>query len=179
MTSVKRNVMILGVTLVLLAGCGGGESALQPAHDGDSGPGAPAGSRFLLAAEPADAQGVRGVREGAADGQHVVVVGRIGGETTPWVEGLAAFSMVDASLPPCNELECDKCPTPWDYCCEADLGKARTAVRVVDEDGKIVPRSAKEMLNVEELQTVVVEGTAKRDEAGNVTVLATGVYVRP
>jgi len=31
---------------------------------------------------------------------------------------------------------------------------------------------------VKELQTVVVQGIAKRDEAGNLTVQATGLYVR-
>jgi hypothetical protein len=175
MFAMKRDVTFLGLALVLLAGCGGGESAVELAP----GPAAPEESQFLLAAEPAEAQDVRAVRDSADDGQRVVVVGRIGGEASPWVEGLAAFSIVDASLAPCNEIEGDNCPTPWDYCCEADLAKARTAVRVVDEEGKIVQTSAKDLLKLQELQTVVVEGTAKRDEAGNVTVLATGVYVRP
>ncbi|NQT12404.1 MAG: hypothetical protein HQ582_06640 [Planctomycetes bacterium] len=173
----KRDVTFLVLSFVLLAGCGRSESALQPVSP--STPTGSAGSQFLLAAEPAEARSVREVREDADDGQPVVVVGRIGGDVSPWVDGLAAFSIVDASLAPCNEIEGDNCPTPWDYCCEADLAKARTAVRVVDEEGKIVPTSAKDLLNIKELQTVVVEGTAKRDEAGNVIVLATGVYVRP
>jgi len=175
MFALKCDVTFFGLALVLLAGCGGGESALEPAP----GPAAPEESQFLLAAEPAEARDVREVRDSADDGQPVVVVGRIGGEASPWVDGLAAFSIVDASLTPCNEREGDNCPYPWDYCCEADLAEARTAVRVVDEEGKIVQTSAKDLLGVEELQTVVVEGTAKRDEAGNVTVLATGIYVRP
>lgn len=175
----RHDVTFFGLALVLLAGCGGGDRALEPAAGPAPGPTVPAESQFLLAAEPSEAQSVLEVRESADDGQSVVVVGRIGGDVSPWVEGLAAFSIVDASLPPCNEIEGDNCPTPWDYCCEADLPEARTAVRVVDDQGKIVSTGAKDLLGVEELQTVVVEGTAKRDEAGNVTVLATGVYVRP
>jgi hypothetical protein len=38
---------------------------------------------------------------------------------------------------------------------------------------------ARELLGVKELQTVVVKGKAKRDEQGNLTVLASGVYPRP
>jgi len=48
----------------------------------------------------------------------------------------------------------------------------------VDENGQLVKAGAKNLLNVKELDTVVVRGKAKRDEAGNLTVLATGVFVR-
>ena len=37
---------------------------------------------------------------------------------------------------------------------------------------------AKELLSVKELSTVVVKGKAKRDDAGNLTVHASGVYVK-
>ena len=37
---------------------------------------------------------------------------------------------------------------------------------------------AKELLNVKELTTVVIKGKAQRDEAGNLTILATGVFVK-
>ena len=36
---------------------------------------------------------------------------------------------------------------------------------------------ARELLKVQELSTVVVRGKAQRDESGNLTVLANGVYV--
>ena len=52
-------------------------------------------------------------------------------------------------------------------------------VKVVDDANKIVPAGAKDLLGVKELQTVVIAGTAKRDDAGNVTILAKGIYVRP
>ena len=37
---------------------------------------------------------------------------------------------------------------------------------------------ARELLNVKEMSTVVVKGKAQRDEAGNLTILASGVYVK-
>lgn len=51
-------------------------------------------------------------------------------------------------------------------------------MKVVDEDGNIVKGDAKSLLSVKELATVVVRGKARRDEAGNLTVEATGIHVR-
>ena len=47
----------------------------------------------------------------------------------------------------------------------------------VDEDGKIVKQDARELLGVKELDTLTIVGKAKRDKAGNVTVLASKVFV--
>jgi len=76
----------------------------------------PDGSNFILAAEPDGAEDVIKVREAANDGDDVVIVGRIGGSENPWVEGRAAFSIVDPSLKSCAECGSDDCPKPWDYC---------------------------------------------------------------
>ena len=158
-----------------LCGCGGGKSAAESQSSTPSADGA----RYLLAEEPADAKGVSDVRQNARHGDQVVVVGRVGGEEDPWVDGLAAFSIVDASLTACNDVPGDNCPTPWDYCCEPDLSKCRLLVKVVDDQGRIVPGGAEELLGIKELQTVVVRSTAARDDAGNVTLLAEAVHVRP
>ena len=134
---------------------------------------------FLLAEEPSGAQGVTELKQVAADGEKIVVEGRIGGDTQPFVSGQAAFVVVDTSLKPCNEKDDDSCATPWDYCCDLDLLPAsRAMVKLVDEHGNTIAADAREILDVKELQTVVVRGHAKRDEAGNLTVLASGVFVR-
>jgi hypothetical protein len=52
-------------------------------------------------------------------------------------------------------------------------------VKVVDAEGNVVKSDAKSLLGAKELQTVVVSGKAKRDEAGNLTILAKGVYIKP
>lgn len=136
--------------------------------------------RFLLTTEPAGAKGIRAARKDAKDGDDVVIVGRIGGERQPWVEGRAAFRVVDAAFTPCNEKGDDGCKTPWDYCCDDsdELHQGMATVKVVDGEGKTVPVDARKLLDVKELQTVVVKGKAKRDEQGNLTVLASGLYVR-
>ena len=73
---------------------------------------------YLLDAAPESAHSVLEVREAASNDEEVVISGRIGGSTHPWVEGVAAFTIVDATLPACGDEEECNCPTPWDYCCE-------------------------------------------------------------
>jgi len=137
------------------------------------------GSKFLLSEEPSGAEDVIAVRNSAEDGDDVLVVGRIGGSENPWTEGRAAFSVVDGSLKACSDIPGDKCATPWDYCCATDkLPTAAALVKVVDENGELVKADARELLNVKELSTVVVRGKAQRDDAGNLTVLASGVYIK-
>ena len=110
----------------------------------------------------------------------MLIVGRVGGSAKPLVAGRAAFTIVDLSLTPCNEKAGDECPTPWDYCCDApdEIAKASAMIKFVDEQGKTLQHDAGDLLGVKPLQTVVVRGKAKRDEDGNLTVVATGLYVR-
>jgi hypothetical protein len=138
----------------------------------------PAVKGFLLEEEPEDAQDVVAVRKKAKNAEDVVVVGRIGGRKTPWVKGAAAFSIVDATITACSEIPGDRCPTPWDFCCEADLPSKTVLVTFVDEAGKIVKKDARALLKVKELQTVVVKGKVKRDVTGNVSILASSLFVR-
>ena len=154
--------------LGLLAGCS--QESFTPEVNG---------SKFLLTAEPEGANDVIKVREDAKDGEEVVVVGRIGGSENPWVDGRAAFSIVDGSLKACSDIPGDKCPVPWDYCCETPKLPSSTAlVKVVDDGGQIVKADARKLLQVKELSTVVVKGKAQRDGEGNLTVLASGIYVK-
>jgi hypothetical protein len=128
--------------------------------------------------EPAGALGIVEARETVQNDDEVVLVGRIGGDTDPFVEGIAAFTLVDLSLEPCPADE--GCPTPWDYCCDLNkLASHKATVKVVDQQGRLVSVDARKLLGVDALGTVVVRGKAKRDEAGNLTVLADGVYLKP
>jgi hypothetical protein len=137
------------------------------------------GARFLLDQEPAGAAAVIQVREEAVDGDEITLVGRIGGSVNPWIAGRAAFSVVDESIKACSDIPGDGCPTPWDYCCQTHLLPTATAlVKIVDEHGELVNADAPDLLNVTELSTVVVQGKAERDDAGNLAILARGVFVK-
>ncbi|MCU0872001.1 MAG: hypothetical protein MUE50_06615 [Pirellulaceae bacterium] len=172
--STNRHFAILVVS-VCLAGCG------RAAPVAESPPTAKIdAAAYVLAAEPAGAQTVIPVRESAQDQDEVAVVGRIGGSANPWVDGRASFSIVDPALEACSDRPDDHCPQPWDYCCETDrLAKAKALVKVVDGQGRLLAADARELFALKELQTVVVQGKAQRDDAGNLTVLASGIYVRP
>lgn len=171
-----RVAMLCGAMAAAVLGGFGATHAV--AAEGDD-----AGAAYKLAEQPKDAADViatRGESENwAENGADVVVVGRIGGRANPWLKGAAAFTIADRSLTPCNEIEGDTCKTPWDYCCEADLGKATALVMFVDDMGKVVKQDARELLGVKELDTVYLVGKAKRDKAGNVTVMAAKLFVAP
>ena len=160
--------------LTLIVGCSTSEtseSALssQPSADG---------ARFVTTTEPADAISVGEARKSAQDDQEVTLIGRIGGSSEPFVDGLVAFTIVDLQVPHCSADE--GCPTPWDYCCTQDQVKENIAtVKFVDASGNPLPGNAREVLGVKELSTIVVQGKATRDEQGNLTVAATKVFVRP
>src|SRR3990172_11878487 len=172
MSQPNRNKSVTFAVVLLLGGLvvTGCTQNAKPAVDG---------SKYLLKSEPTGAKDVIKARGEAKNEAEIVVVGRIGGGTNPWVDGRAAFTIVDPSLKACSDIPGDACETPWDYCCETDKLPASTAfVKVVDEAGNIVKADARELLKVKELQTVVVRGKAQRDAACNLTVIASGVYVR-
>ena len=172
------SVVVILASLLLAVGCTQ-ESSTTTTSTNTTPEASIDGSRFLLNEEPAEAATVIEAREESEDGQDVVLVGRIGGSVNPWVEGRAAFSIVDPTLKACSDIPGDECKKPWDYCCETHKLPASTAfVKFVGDDGRPLYADARELLNLKELQTVVVRGKAKRDEAGNLTVLADGLFVR-
>ena len=135
-------------------------------------------SLYLLTSEPAGAISVQELKDVSPKNEDdIVVFGRIGG-IQPWIKGLSVFTLVDSALTPCNERPDDTCPPPWDYCCEADLAANQTLIKVVDKQGMPLELGAQELLDVKELQTVVVQGKVQRDTAGNLSVLASGVFIR-
>ena len=137
------------------------------------------GTAYLLDTEPDGAGNVIKVREEAGTDDDLLVVGRIGGSSDPWIDGRAAFTIVDLSVKSCNDTLDDKCPTPWDYCCETSkLPNSTALVKFVDKADQVVKADARTIFDLQELSTVVIKGTAKRDEAGNLTVLASGLFVK-
>ena len=80
-----RIAMVACETLLgLTAGCS--QDASVPAAAGGA---VLDGTRYLLSAEPDGAQGVIETRAIAKDQDDVVIIGRIGGSTDPWVQGRA------------------------------------------------------------------------------------------
>ena len=157
--------MVVGLTF--FAGCGRssddrvGERAKSPVVDS---------TKVLIIDEPQGALGVTELREQAKDEDDVVLIGRIGGVVEPRVEGRSAFAVVDASIELCDGGVC--------ACCKDKVCDVTALVKVVDTHGQLFKTDARELLNVKENDLVVVPGKAQRDDAGNFTTLASGVYIR-
>ncbi|MCC7336291.1 MAG: hypothetical protein IT422_14475 [Pirellulaceae bacterium] len=168
--------MLLCLAMVGLGAMSVGCESSEVASESQVGTETP-GSQFVLDTEPDGALAVGEARQAIEDGQDVTLVGLIGGSSEPFVDGLAAFTIVDAKVPYCAADE--GCPTPWDYCCESEAVKDNIAtIKIVDESGSPVAADARELLHVKELSTVVVKGKAKRDDLGNLTVASSEVFVR-
>jgi hypothetical protein len=136
------------------------------------------GSKFLLPEAPPGAKGVLDVRKEAKEGDEVVVIGKVGGSKKPIIKDRAAFTIVDPSLKSCDEIPGDECPCPWDYCCAPNLAQATVMIKFVDEEGKTLAADPRQLLGIKELQTVIIRGKARRDDAGNLTIHASGLHVK-
>lgn len=136
-------------------------------------------AQFQLADEPDGAMGVIDALESAEDGAPLVLVGRVGGSTNPWIEGRAAFTLIDASMSVVAEgAESTEGEICMGDCCATERLKCTTLVKVVDPQGNLVLVDTRQLLGLKESDMVVLQGTAKRDNAGNFVMLAKGVYVR-
>jgi hypothetical protein len=136
----------------------------------------PAG--LILAQAPEKATDVLALKQ-VKVGDEVVFHGKVGGRLAPFVDGRAVFQVVDAGIQSCADMPADHCPTPWDYCCDADVNKKSASIQVVGADGKPLRANLKGVGGLKELSDVTIKGTlAKAGEAGPVIVNATGIYVK-
>jgi hypothetical protein len=136
-------------------------------------------SKYLLTEEPDGAIGVIEALESGADGQPIVVVGKIGGAPNPWIDGRAAFTLLDASKTVVADgAECCEDEICMDDCCAADRAACTTLVKVVDDTGKVLAVDARQLLEIGNDELVVVRGKVSKDAEGNFAVLADGVHIR-
>ena len=143
--SSMRLVSLLALVSLLsmaLTGCGSSSSAEMNSQSVT--PISIDGSKYLLAEEPDGAIGVIETRKTAANGEPIVVVGRIGGATNPWIEGRAAFMLLDASMMiVADGTESTEGEICMDECCATERAGSTTLVKVVDENGKVLAVDAR------------------------------------
>ncbi len=161
--------LVWGLAMLVQGGC-------QPAGPNGTGADAAAG-QYLATSEPEGALPVGQARQESRSGQALTIFGYIGGSKAPFVDSAAVFTIVDTSVPYCSEVE--GCPTPWDYCCHQDDVKTNIAtVKFVDGDGKLLTTDARRLFHLKELNLVVVQGVAERDNVGNLTLLAKQLFIK-
>jgi len=136
-------------------------------------------SKYTLSKEPDGAIGVIAAREAANHGEPIVVVGRIGGVANPWIEGRAAFTLLDASVDVVPEgTEGKPGAICTGDCCACERAASMTLVKLVDENGQLIAVDARQLLGVAANDVVVIHGKANKDQRGNLVVLADGVFIR-
>ncbi len=123
--------------------------------------------------------------------QDVVMVGQIGGLANPWEaaqpefpfgKNETLFFLADPGA--VAELEADgHAHAPGEECsfcaAHADDNSALLAmVRFLDKDGAVLRVDARQLFEVSENDTVVVQGSARIVEGGMMVVDATGLYIR-
>jgi hypothetical protein len=175
-------IMLRIVSVVVAAGALAALVLVSCSRDADqkkTGP-APASNlpaKFLLATPPPGAKPVAEVRGSAKTGDQVVVSGIVGGAKEPFASAAAVFTIVDASEKACTP---DECEVPWDFCCVPPDRLAKSMVTVeFHEGGGAMKTSARGFHGLDHMKNVVVTGKARRDDAGNVVVVADGIYIRP
>ena len=113
----------------------------------------------------------------AKDGENILVEGRV----REFVNGVATFSVLDKSIKSCTEAG-EKCETPWDLCgnmyTPKQISEGSATVKVVGTGKAPIRGDVKGVNGLDHLTPVVVEGAAKVDADGNLTIKASKVYVK-
>lgn len=177
--AVKSTTAVAALLLsALLAGCGGSDPAGKPAAKDAAGKNTPAAgpldpalAKVMLGAEPGSAKDALEVRRSAKDDETVVVEGFI----RNWNERAAPFELVSTTLTPCHKNPDEKCPDPWDFCCDKWMDSLM-AVDPVGGDGKPLKGKLFGEGGLKRNDRIVVQAKVKKDANGNITLLATGIF---
>jgi hypothetical protein len=130
--------------------------------------------------KPIDAKEVVDIKHSANVGDSVVVRGRIAGSKDPFVSGRAMFTLADAKLPLCSEMAEDKCPTPWDLCCEPKdrLAEHTLTIEIDDASGKALTGTLRNVGGLAPGKTVFVKGhVTQKPSAQAMIIRAEGISV--
>lgn len=168
--TMTRANLFAATTLILAtglfsAGCGDDKSAPEENNAGQG------DDSYWLDKDPGAGQGVHDSR-GSAPIKEAIVTGRV----SDLVQGVQAFKITDQSLIYCGqETPEDGCKTPWDYCClAADEVRANTIlVELHDDQG--APLTGK-VADLKPLDILSVRGKLKKDDHGNVTLVADALF---
>jgi hypothetical protein len=156
--------------IVIAPSCGGADDAGAPPVARQVLP-----ESYWLAAAPQGALDVKQARETSANGVEIVVVGRVG----DLLDTRAQFQLVDRSFTACSDRPEDECETPWDFCCEEPTELSQGTLVVECRDGDRLRKvTAAGFHGLDHLEEVVVRGTAIKDDAGNLILVADGIHVR-
>lgn len=106
----------------------------------------------------------------------VVLKGRIyAGENSPWVNGMAAFVLTDATG---HEGESDHDPHTCPFC-SRKINDYLAQISFVNDNGDLIEIDSRKLFDVKDKQLVFVQGKGRIDEYGLLSVTASGLYLPP
>lgn len=165
---------LTAAALLSLAACSESSNAPQADAGASTPSDQPAAHAWVLADAPRGDVSVTQAKSTAAEGERIVVRGRIGGRHEPMSAESPVFTIVDLDLEYCGQhTDDDHCNTPWDYCCETP-GTITTNSATVQVQGEGVDLVG---AGLKPLDEVVLIGTVgPRPDERVLTILATGLY---
>jgi hypothetical protein len=137
-------------------------------------------ANLFLDKAPDGIQDLAAAKKSAKVGDEIVISGRVAGQKEPLAANRAIVTLLDNAIHTCEKSPMDKCPTPWDACCEpTDVLLANTAtIQVVDAAGRPLKTGLRGVNGIEPLKELVVVGKVKGQEANTLVIDATGIYVK-
>ncbi len=167
---------VLVIPSLLLCAC---DKADTSSAEAPSAPTAPAGTfpASLFAGAPIDGTvGVGEAKSAAKQGDRVRLVGRIGGSEQPFMADRAMFVLVDPSVKLCGEDESgdDRCPTPYDFCCEPRENLRKMSITIVANgaDGSPIAHTLLGQGGLKPGIRVAIEGTVSASGPDGAAVVA-------
>lgn len=133
--------------------------------------------KLLVTTEPTPASSVIETKSKVKDGEEVIVHGRV----KDFVKGYAVLVIADTSMKACVDNPEETCPTPWDYCCnpKEKIEKSVATVQLTEDGATPIKTELEGFKGLQRLSSyVTVKGKAKRDEAGNLTIIASNLFIK-
>lgn len=136
---------------------------------------------FYTEEAPSGAKQISEIITDPVPGREIVLSGEIMGRLEPFVPGRGMVLLGDPTrITPCNRIEGDTCPTPWDNCCDDPdvLKKSITTVQFLDEEGRVLKGDLKGYRGIKELSFLTVKGTiAEGSNPNNLLINADAFHV--
>jgi hypothetical protein len=131
-----------------------------------------AAATLALASDPGKATGIVATKA-AGPNDDIIVEGRVFDIT----KGYAVMKLMDLKLDYCGEINKEeKCPTPWDYCCDPQEERIANSLLVEARGADGNPLATPSLPNTRLLDKVKVVGKVIVDEHGNSVLLAKGIF---
>ncbi len=181
MNAKKLNALVAIVLGSLaVAGCERDKPPVAPPPPQPTAASAALSASLIVQQQPEGAKDLAAVKKQAKAGESVVVRGRVGGRNDPIAADRAILTLLDLSVPTCEKSPMDKCPTPWDACCETPetLLSNTATIQAVDAAGQPLKTTLRGLGGIEPAKELVVSGKIRSIDGDVMVIDAIAVHVK-